>query len=61
MIARAARRIWGDDRGQDLAEYAIALAVISVAVVFTAMFIGLINSSMWDNALQSIVAVVSGS
>jgi Flp pilus assembly pilin Flp len=34
------RRIWSDERGQDIAEYAVMLAVILVLVVGTVRLIG---------------------
>jgi len=34
------RRLWAEDRGQDIAEYAVMLAVILVLVVGTVRLIG---------------------
>ena len=34
------RQLWDDDRGQDIAEYAVMLAVILVIVVGTIRLIG---------------------
>jgi Flp pilus assembly pilin Flp len=34
------RRIWSDEQGQDIAEYAVMLAVILVLVVGTVRLIG---------------------
>lgn len=34
------RRVWNDERGQDIAEYAVMLAVILVIVVGTVRLIG---------------------
>ena len=34
------RRVWNDERGQDVAEYAVMLAVILVIVVGTVRLIG---------------------
>jgi len=34
------RALWSDDRGQDIAEYAVMLAVILVLVVGTVRLIG---------------------
>jgi len=39
------RRIWSDDQGQDIAEYAVVLAVILVLVVGTVRLIGSLRSS----------------
>ena len=37
---KAIKRFWADDRGQDVAEYAVMLAVILVIVVGTVRLIG---------------------
>ena len=34
------RQLWNDDRGQDVAEYAVMLAVILVIVIGTVRLIG---------------------
>lgn len=39
-MLRALNRPWSDDQGQDIAEYAILLAVILVIVVGTIQLIG---------------------
>lgn len=39
MIA-AIRQLWNEDRGQDVAEYAVMLAVILVIVIGTVRLIG---------------------
>jgi len=39
-IMKAAKRFWADDSGQDVAEYAVMLAVILVIVVGTVRLIG---------------------
>jgi Flp pilus assembly pilin Flp len=53
-IARVARHLWRDDRGQDLAEYGIALSVISVTVALVAIFVGLVSSGLWETAQDNI-------
>jgi pilus assembly protein Flp/PilA len=39
-VSRFLRQIWSDDEGQDIAEYAVMLAVILVIVVGTIRLIG---------------------
>ncbi len=39
-VVRFFRQLWSDDRGQDIAEYAVMLAVILVIVVGTIRLIG---------------------
>ena len=39
-MAKFLKQIWNDDRGQDIAEYAVMLAVILVIVVGTIRLIG---------------------
>ena len=46
------RKLWRDDEGQDIAEYAVMLAVILVLVVGTARLIG----SNANNAFSSVAS-----
>jgi pilus assembly protein Flp/PilA len=39
-VARFLQQLWKDERGQDIAEYAVMLAVILVIVVGTIRLIG---------------------
>jgi len=39
-VANLLRRFWSDERGQDIAEYAVMLAVILVIVIGTVRLIG---------------------
>ncbi|MBV8475942.1 MAG: Flp family type IVb pilin [Acidobacteria bacterium] len=39
-MANLLRRFWRDERGQDIAEYAVMLAVILVIVIGTVRLIG---------------------
>jgi len=45
-------RIWSDDQGQDIAEYAVMLAVILVLVVGTIRLVG----SNANNAFSSVAS-----
>jgi len=39
-VAQRLKQLWNDERGQDIAEYAVMLAVILVIVVGTVRLIG---------------------
>jgi len=39
-VVRFLKRLWSDEQGQDIAEYAVMLAVILVIVVGTVRLIG---------------------
>jgi Flp pilus assembly pilin Flp len=46
------RKLWRDDEGQDIAEYAVMLAVILVLVVGTVRIVG----SNANNAFSSVAS-----
>ena len=48
------QRIWSDDQGQDIAEYAVMLAVILVLVVGTIRLIGTNANSAFSSVASSI-------
>lgn len=48
------RRIWHEDEGQDIAEYAVMLAVILVLVVGTIRLIGSNANNAFSNVASSI-------
>jgi Flp pilus assembly pilin Flp len=47
-------RLWSDDQGQDIAEYAVMLAVILVLVVGTIRLIGSNANNVFSNTASSI-------
>src|SRR5215472_18797954 len=51
-MGKLARRLWGHDEGQDIAEYAVMLAVILVVVVGTIRLVG----SSANNAFSSVAS-----
>jgi Flp pilus assembly pilin Flp len=53
-MSRLIRRLWRDDAGQDIAEYAVMLAVILVLVVGTVRLIG----SNANNAFSSVASSI---
>jgi len=48
------RKLWAEDAGQDIAEYAVMLAVILVLVVGTIRLIGSNANNVFSNAASSI-------
>jgi len=48
------RSLWIDDQGQDIAEYAVMLAVILVIVVGTIRMIGSNANTVFSQAASSI-------
>jgi len=47
-------RLWSEDGGQDIAEYAVMLAVILVLVVGTIRLIGSNANTVFSNVASSI-------
>jgi Flp pilus assembly pilin Flp len=47
-------RLWSEDEGQDIAEYAVMLAVILVLVVGTIRLIGSNANNVFSNTASSI-------
>jgi Flp pilus assembly pilin Flp len=48
------RRVWSDDEGQDIAEYAVMLAVILVIVVGTIKLIGTKANTVFSETASSL-------
>jgi len=48
------RKIWTDERGQDIAEYAVMLAVILVLVIGTVRLIGTNANNVFSSVASSI-------
>ena len=53
-MQRLLRRLWHDDQGQDIAEYAVMLAVILLLVVGTIKLIGTNANSTFSNVASTI-------
>ena len=47
-------RLWNEDKGQDIAEYAVMLAVILVIVVGTIRLVGSNANNVFSNAASAI-------
>jgi Flp pilus assembly pilin Flp len=54
MNTRTFRKLWSDDQGQDIAEYAVMLAVILVLVVGTIRLIGGSSNNVFSSVASSI-------
>ncbi|HZR32371.1 MAG TPA: hypothetical protein VFA76_11035 [Terriglobales bacterium] len=48
------RRMWLDDSGQDIAEYAVMLAVILVIVIGTVRLIGTKSNTVFSQVASSL-------
>jgi len=48
------KRLWHEEEGQDIAEYAVMLAVILVLVVGTVRLIGTQSNTVFSNVASSI-------
>ena len=53
-MAKLLQHIWHDDEGQDVAEYAVMLAVILVIVVGTIRLIGTNANNVFSSVASSI-------
>jgi Flp pilus assembly pilin Flp len=54
MNIKTFRSLWTDDQGQDIAEYAVMLAVILVLVVGTIRLIGGSSNNVFSSVASSI-------
>jgi Flp pilus assembly pilin Flp len=53
-MLKVLRRSWIDDEGQDIAEYAVMLAVILVIVIGTIRLVGSNANNVFSSAASSI-------
>jgi pilus assembly protein Flp/PilA len=53
-VANLLRRLWVDEQGQDIAEYAVMLAVILVIVIGTVRLIGTNANSVFSQVGSSL-------
>jgi Flp pilus assembly pilin Flp len=54
MFMELVRKLWRDQEGQDIAEYAVMLAVILVIVIGTVRLIGSNANNVFSNVASSI-------
>jgi Flp pilus assembly pilin Flp len=53
-VAKFLRQLWWDEQGQDVAEYAVMLAVVLVIVVGTIRLIGANANNVFSSVASSI-------
>jgi Flp pilus assembly pilin Flp len=53
-VAEFLHQLWSDDQGQDVAEYAVMLAVVLVIVVGTIRLIGANANNVFSSVSSSI-------
>ncbi|HSZ02286.1 MAG TPA: hypothetical protein VK788_22500 [Terriglobales bacterium] len=53
-MAKLMKKLWSDEQGQDIAEYAVMLAVILVLVVGTVRLIGGSSNNVFSAVASSI-------
>jgi len=53
-MSKLIRTLWSDEQGQDIAEYAVMLAVILVLVVGTIRLIGSNANTVFSNVASSV-------
>jgi Flp pilus assembly pilin Flp len=53
-MSKLIRRLWSEDSGQDIAEYAVMLAVILVLVVGTVRLIGSSANNVFSSTASSL-------
>jgi Flp pilus assembly pilin Flp len=53
-MSKLMRRLWSEESGQDIAEYAVMLAVILVLVVGTVRLIGSSSNTVFSTVASSI-------
>jgi Flp pilus assembly pilin Flp len=53
-MAELMKRLWSEEQGQDIAEYAVMLAVILVLVVGTIRLIGGSSNNVFSSVASSI-------
>ena len=54
MLKEVARKLWSEEQGQDIAEYAVMLAVILVIVVGTIRLIGSNANNVFSSVSSSL-------
>jgi Flp pilus assembly pilin Flp len=54
VLLRFLNQLWSDERGQDIAEYAVMLAVVLVIVVGTIRLIGANANNVFSSVASSI-------
>jgi Flp pilus assembly pilin Flp len=53
-VSNLIRSLWSEDAGQDIAEYAVMVAVILIIVVGTIRLIGTNSNTVFSNVASSV-------
>jgi len=53
-VSNLIQRMWSDDQGQDIAEYAVMVAVILIIVVGTIRLIGSNSNTVFSSVASAI-------
>jgi Flp pilus assembly pilin Flp len=53
-VSNFIRNLWSEDAGQDIAEYAVMVAVILIIVVGTIRLIGSNSNTVFSNVASSV-------
>ncbi len=53
-MSKLLRRVWTEDEGQDIAEYAVMVAVILIIVVGTIRLIGSNSNTVFSQVASSV-------
>jgi len=53
-VSNFIRKIWYEDEGQDIAEYAVMVAVILIIVVGTIRLIGTNSNTVFSNVASAV-------
>jgi len=53
-VSNLIKRMWSDDQGQDIAEYAVMVAVILIIVVGTIRLIGSNSNTVFSSVASAI-------
>jgi Flp pilus assembly pilin Flp len=53
-MSKLIQRLWSEEQGQDIAEYAVMLAVILVLVVGTIRLVGSNANNVFSNVASSV-------
>ncbi len=54
FVSKFIRNLWSDEAGQDIAEYAVMVAVILIVVVGTIRLIGSNSNTVFSNVASSV-------
>ena len=53
-MSASLKKLWTDDQGQDIAEYAVLIAAILIIVVGTIRLVGTQSNTVFSNVASSV-------